>query len=116
MPCRQAISRRWARRSSPDATSRRAMATAVPLVAVINASMAAKYFGRENAIGRRLTMGEGRESRSVEVIGVVRDSVYQELQEEPRRIVYVPYMQTPNVLQASSLYAESTDGGSRINR
>ena len=31
-----------------------------PLVAVINASMAAKYFGRENAIGRRLTMGEGR--------------------------------------------------------
>ena len=66
-----------------------------PLVAVINASMAAKYFGRENPIGRRLTMGEGPASRSVEVIGVVRDSVYQELQEEPRRIAYVPYMQAP---------------------
>ena len=77
-----------------------------PLVAVINASMAAKYFGRENAIGRRLTMGEGPDSRSIEVIGVVRDSVYQQLQEEPRRIAYVPYMQAPQVLQASSLYAE----------
>ena len=77
-----------------------------PLIAVINASMAAKSFGRENAIGRRLTMGEGPESRSVEVIGVVRDSVYQQLQEEPRRIVYVPYMQAPEVLQVSSLYAE----------
>ena len=77
-----------------------------PLVAVINASMAAKYFGRENAIGRRLTMGEGPASRSVEVIGVVRDSVYQQLQEEPRRIAYVPYMQAPQILQVSSLYAE----------
>ena len=77
--------------------------------------MAAKYFGRENPIGRRLTMGEGPDSRSVEVIGLVRDSVYQQLQEQPRRIVYVPYMQAPQVLQASSLYAEVRTGGSRIN-
>ena len=31
-----------------------------PPVAVINASMAAAFFGRENPIGRRLTMGRGR--------------------------------------------------------
>ena len=77
-----------------------------PGVAVINASMAAAYFGRENPIGRRLRMGDGAQSRSVEVIGIVRDSVYQRLQEEPRRVVYVPYMQTPDVLKASNLYAE----------
>jgi predicted permease len=82
-----------------------------PPVAVINASAAAKYFGRENAVGRRLTMGEGRESRGVEVIGVVRDSVYQHLQEEPRRIVYVPYMQTPQVLRTSTLFAEVRTAG-----
>ena len=40
------------------------------------------------------------------MIGVVRDSVYQQLQEEPRRIAYVPYMQAPQILQVSSLYAE----------
>ena len=51
-------------RSSPDATSRRAMARAVPDVAVINASMAAAFFGRENPIGRRLTMGEGAETQA----------------------------------------------------
>jgi predicted permease len=83
-----------------------------PLVAVINASTAAKYFGGENPVGRRLIMGEGTNSRRIEVIGVVRDSVYQHLQEEPRRIVYVPYMQTPGVLQASSLYAEVRAAGS----
>ena len=77
-----------------------------PLVAVINASMAANYFGRENPIGRRLTMGEGARARPVEVIGVVRDSIYQNLQEAQRRIVYVPYMQTPQVLKSSTLFAE----------
>ena len=77
--------------------------------------MAAKHFGRENAIGRRLTMGEGPESRSVEVIGVVRDSVYQQLQEEPRRIVYVPHMQAPQTAGEQSL-CRGTDRGSRINR
>ena len=77
-----------------------------PDVAVINASMAARFFGHENPVGRRLTMGEGAESKNVEVIGVVRDSVYQHLQEQPRRIVYVPYMQTPRLLKRNSFYAE----------
>ena len=40
-------------------------------------------------------MGEGARSRSIEVIGAVRDSVYQNLQEDPRRVVSLPYMQTP---------------------
>ncbi len=85
-----------------------------PSVAVINASMAAAHFGRENPIGRRLRMGEGGDSKSVEVVGVVRDSVYQHLQEETRRIVYVPYMQTPQILKRSTLYAEvrTADSGS----
>jgi predicted permease len=77
-----------------------------PAVAVINASTAASYFGHENPIGRRLRMGEGAESRTLEVIGVVRDAVYQRLQEEPRRIVYLPYMQMPQILRRSILYAE----------
>ncbi|MGB2712739.1 MAG: ABC transporter permease [Vicinamibacterales bacterium] len=77
-----------------------------PNVAVINASMAAAFFGRENPIGQHLKMGDGAGSKSVAVIGVVRDSVYQRLQEEQRRVVYLPYMQTPEILKRSSLYAE----------
>jgi putative ABC transport system permease protein len=83
-----------------------------PRVAVINASTAAAFFGRENPVGQRLTMGEGAESKSVEVIGVVRDSVYQRLQDDPHRVVYVPYMQTPEVLKTSILYAEIRTAGS----
>jgi putative ABC transport system permease protein len=75
-------------------------------VAVINASMAAAYFGRENPVGRYLRMGEGPESKRVEVIGVVRDSVYQRLQEEQRRVAYVPYTQMPEILKMDNLYAE----------
>jgi predicted permease len=87
-------------------------------VAVINASMAASYFGRANPVGRHLRMGEGSSSRSVEVIGVVRDSVYQRLQEERRRIVYVPYLQVPEALN-EALYAEvrtldSRSAGERV--
>ena len=84
-----------------------------PNVAVINASMAAAFFGRENPIGQHLRMGDGAASKSVEVIGVVRDSVYQLLQEEPRRVVYVPYTQTPEILDRSSLYAEVRTAESR---
>ncbi len=85
-----------------------------PRVAVINAAMAAASFGRENPIGHRLRMGEGARSVSLEVIGLVRDSVYQLLQEERRRIVYLPYMQTAEVLERASFYAEvrTADSGS----
>jgi putative ABC transport system permease protein len=83
-----------------------------PQVAVINASTATAFFGRENPIGHRLTMGEGAESKSVEVIGVVRDSVYHRLQDGQHRVVYVPYMQTPEVLKTSILYAEIRTAGS----
>jgi predicted permease len=76
-----------------------------PNVAVINASAAAAYFGRGNPVGQRLRMGEGADEKSLEVIGVVRNAVYQQLQENPRRVVYLPYMQTREALK-SSLYAE----------
>lgn len=77
-----------------------------PRVAVINASMAAAHFGRDNPIGQHLRRGEGARGQSLEVIGVVRDSVYHLLQEQPPRVVYLPYMQTPTALNADNLYAE----------
>jgi predicted permease len=82
-----------------------------PNVVVINASMAAAYFGTENPVGQRLQRGEGKNVTTVEVIGVVRDSVYQRLQEDQRRVVYVPYMQVPEVLTRAVLFAEVRTAG-----
>jgi putative ABC transport system permease protein len=82
-----------------------------PHVAIINASAAAAYFGRQNPIGQHLRMGEGNDSKRLEVIGIVGDTVYQQPQENRRRIVYVPYMQTPEVLSQSSLYTEVRTAG-----
>ena len=61
-------------------------------------------------------MGEGAESRSVEVIGVVRDSVYQRLQDEPRRVAYVPYMQAPDILTGGQPLCRGAHGGAGIDR
>jgi putative ABC transport system permease protein len=77
-----------------------------PHVVILNASMAASYFGRENPVGRRLIMGRGTDAQPLEVIGVVRDAVYRSLQEPMRRVAYVPYVQHAGFLARTNLYAE----------
>ena len=64
-----------------------------PRVAVINETMARRFFPGGSAIGRRFGMGEPAHSHDVEVIGVVRDAKYQSLDEEPRAMAYYPYAQ-----------------------
>jgi predicted permease len=73
-----------------------------PPVAVINETMAARYFGgTENAVGRHFTLlatpalrGLGRrENADAEVVGVVADGRYYTLGEEPQPFIYLPFAQ-----------------------
>jgi len=57
-------------------------------VAVVNETFALHFFGRDNPVGRRLGMKEG--VYDWEIIGVVKDSKYTGLREEPTRMMYVP--------------------------
>jgi predicted permease len=64
-----------------------------PLVAIINQSMARKFFGNKNPLGRVyrddwVTLGP-----PITVIGVVADAKYQNLREAPRAAVYLPLTQ-----------------------
>jgi predicted permease len=52
---------------------------------IINESLARKAFAAENPIGRRLS--------DAEVIGVVRDSHYNGIQDQPRPVIYRPLFQ-----------------------
>jgi predicted permease len=63
-----------------------------PRVAIINETMARKYFEGRNPVGRRLTIGGAlRPRESLEIVGVVRDLKQRSLRDEPLRMVFVPY-------------------------
>jgi hypothetical protein len=63
-----------------------------PLVAVVNQSFVRAYFPDETPIGRRLNAGY---ATPVEIIGVARDSKYNDLREEAVPLVYLPLHQDP---------------------
>jgi predicted permease len=64
-----------------------------PRVAVINETMARSLFPGSSAVGKRFGMSGGEHNKDIEVIGVVPDSKYFSLDEEPRAIAYYPYTQ-----------------------
>jgi predicted permease len=67
-----------------------------PAVVVVNEAFAAKYFGGQNPIGRRLTIerfGKGRKPRPVEIVGLVANAKYRSLREDPAATMYAPMAQ-----------------------
>jgi predicted permease len=73
-------------------------------IAIINETMAAKYFPQQDPIGRRLRF-EG-EATAREVVGVVATQKYQTLGETPQACVFVPL--TQNYADAMVLYVRTT--------
>lgn len=65
-----------------------------PRVAIINRSLARKFFGSANPVGRRFQMRGGDEqATSVEVVGLVADAMYRSLRDTLSPTVYVPWTQ-----------------------
>jgi putative ABC transport system permease protein len=72
-----------------------------PPVAIVNTTMARKYFGAANPIGRRYRVQKGERSGSpVEIVGVVKDAKSGSLREEIPPTIYVAWGQnkTPGPL------------------
>ncbi len=59
------------------------------LVAIVNETMAAKYWLRRNPMGERLQV----KGRWLQVVGVAKDSKYQSVRETPKPFFYVPLRQ-----------------------
>src|SRR5713226_7835487 len=59
------------------------------LVAVVNETMAAKYWRGKNPIGERVQV----KSRWMQVVGVAKDSKYESVRETPKLFFYVPLRQ-----------------------
>lgn len=64
-----------------------------PLVAVINQTMARRYFPGEEPLGKHLILKKGSSS---EIVGVVGDVKGQGLDAAPKPGIYVPYLQAPS--------------------
>jgi predicted permease len=60
-----------------------------PLVAVINETMARQYWPGESAVGKQVRRGE----KLIEIVGVVRDSKYERIDEKPIAVWYLPFAQ-----------------------
>jgi predicted permease len=63
-----------------------------PLVVVVNETTVRMHFGGENPIGRRVRLG-GPQAPWREIVGVVRDSKYASLGEDPLPVLYLPVAQ-----------------------
>jgi len=71
---------------------------AAPKVGVINSVLARRYFGSENPVGRRFGLGDATKSGEIAIVGVVGDTRYDQIREEPPPTVYIPYTQRPDAL------------------
>ena len=68
-----------------------------PSVVIINETMAHSFFANQEPIGRRLrVMRRGERPVSCEIIGVVRDSKYLSLGEDPVPFLFLPFSQNPS--------------------
>jgi predicted permease len=63
--------------------------TKTPYVAIVNETFGQKMWGQVPAIGQRFILG----GKLTEVVGVVEDGKYHDLQEFPQAVVYLPLSQ-----------------------
>jgi len=76
----------------------RADAKGAPRVAIINQAFAKRYFGDANPLGRHMGTGFGSATKlDIEIVGVVRDSLYSGLQNEKFHVFYMPYQQNERI-------------------
>jgi predicted permease len=72
-------------------------------VAVVNKTMALRYWRGQDPIGRRLQVRVQNTDQSMQVVGVAADSKYESMRETPRPFFYVPIRQTPVIAAALNI-------------
>jgi predicted permease len=83
----------------------RADAAGAPLVAVVNEAFARKFNLAQGAVGKRIGLSDGK--LDMEIVGLVRDTKYNDVKRETPPIFFTPYRQLPR-LGALTLYVRSS--------
>jgi predicted permease len=61
-----------------------------PKLAIINETMARRYYGPANPVGRRFGWGDQKVVYDTEIVGVARDANYGNLREQTKSLIYYP--------------------------
>ena len=61
-----------------------------PKLAIINETMARRYYGQSNPVGRRFGWGDQKVVYDTEIVGVARDANYGNLREKTKSLIYYP--------------------------
>jgi macrolide transport system ATP-binding/permease protein len=64
-------------------------AASAPAVAIVNETMARRYWPNRNAVGGRIRVGD----QTLEVVGIAKDIKYREISEQPMPFLYLPFSQ-----------------------
>jgi predicted permease len=72
-------------------------------IAIINDTMAAKYWPNQDPLGKRLQLPRGKQF--VQIVGIVKAANYQSLGEAPQSCIYIPLRQ--NYSDAMILYVHT---------
>ncbi|MGA3016565.1 MAG: ABC transporter permease [Bryobacteraceae bacterium] len=69
-----------------------------PRVAVINQSLADRWWKNESPVGHRVKIGKADSKEAwLTIVGVVSDVVHNPYSREPRRMMFLPYQQAPGL-------------------
>jgi predicted permease len=72
-----------------------------PPVAIVNQTMAARFWPKEDPIGKRFTVNNtGKPAQVVQVVGIAADGKYAFIAEEPTPFFYVPLAQNYSSMRA----------------
>jgi predicted permease len=66
-------------------------------VALINETLARRHFSTDIPVRQRIVYGFDKQAKLLEIVGVVKDSKYSTLGEEPHPVLYLPWTDGPTV-------------------
>ena len=95
-------------------------AAGAPLVGIVNESFARYYFGSQNPIGQRFGYRVMNNPAAIEIVGVVRDSLYAEMRQgtgeenTTPRFAYTPYTQSVELNEMTAYVRTSGAGANRM--
>jgi predicted permease len=91
-----------------------------PMVAIVNESFASYYFPEQNAIGRRFGFRTLRNPGAIEIVGVVRDSLYADMRQgtteenQTPRFIYTPFAQSSELNEMTIYVRSASTVGDRL--
>jgi predicted permease len=77
-----------------------------PKVVIVNATFARRFFGAQDPLGHRISIGKDLSRQNVQIVGIVQDAKYRNLQEPVPSIAYLPAAQVGELLNGGDLVAE----------